>query len=103
MARPGASGSDRCHQLLDGTKRGLDGWIVAGHHRKPRLMTSQESGSLRIMWLAVVMPASVLAGACASWLCGILGAGGAAALGAGGTAFLGMATVGVAVVALLST
>jgi hypothetical protein len=62
----------------------------------------QDGGSTPGLWLVVIMLASALAGACASGLFRILGAGAVAAVAAGGTETLGIATVGVAIAALLS-
>lgn len=55
-----------------------------------------------IMWVALVMLTSAVAGACATGLFWILRAGPVISLSAGGATFIGLATIGIAVVALLS-
>jgi len=57
--------------------------------------------SSRAMWVALIVLSSVVAGACACGLFWAAGAGLVAAIGAGGATFLGVATIGLAIVALL--
>ncbi|GAA1392088.1 hypothetical protein GCM10009613_35920 [Pseudonocardia kongjuensis] len=61
----------------------------------------RHDGETRVMWVAFVMITSAVAGVCVTGLFSILEAGPIASLGAGGATAIGVATIGVAVIALL--
>jgi hypothetical protein len=80
-----------------------DPWQHRRRYKRANIDVDGEEDDMnsRIIWLALIALSGVLAGACVCALFWVLSVGAAAALTAGGAAFLGVATLGVAVMAVL--